>query len=71
MLSEELLKELDATEEVKHQGRSAVLRQAAAEYLKRRQQEEIEQRYQRAYETEGGLGEEFAGWETQGTFPVE
>lgn len=69
MLDEGLLKELDASEEVKRKGRSAVLRQAAADYLARRRQDEIRERYERAYGTKGGLGEEFAGWEAQGVSP--
>jgi metal-responsive CopG/Arc/MetJ family transcriptional regulator len=36
MLAEELLARLDASEEVQAEGRSAVLRRAAAEYLDRR-----------------------------------
>lgn len=71
MLDEELLRQLDATEEVKREGRSAVLRRAAADYLMRRRNQQIRERYRRAYGVEGGLDGEFAGWEDQGTWPDE
>ena len=66
---EALLAELDAREEVRREGRSAVLRRAAAEYLARRRREEISESYARAYRESGGLGDEFAGWEDQGLWP--
>ena len=66
---EELLKRLDSTEEAKRDGRSAVLRRAAAEYLKRRAREEIAVRYRRAYGEDESLGDEFEGWEDQGQWP--
>jgi len=66
---EELLRELDATEEVRRDGRSSLMRQAVAEFLDRRRQARIAQQYREAYAGEMGLGEEFAGWEEQGTWP--
>jgi len=71
MFDEELLRELDATDEVRRDGRSAVLRRAVVDYLKRRRSAEIRDRYRAAYSSEGGLVEEFAGWEEQGTWPEE
>ncbi len=71
MLDETLLRELDATEEVRREGRSAVLRRAARDYLARRRRASIRERYRRAYGRDGGLGEEFKGWEKQGTWPDE
>lgn len=69
ILDEALLRELDATEEVKREGRSAVLRRAAAEYLKRRRRRAIREQYQRGYGAKGGLGAEFEGWEGEGAWP--
>lgn len=69
ILDEELLERLDATPEVKKYGRSAVLRQATEEYLRRRRDREIAERYAAAYGKAGGLGKEFAGWEDQGEWP--
>ena len=71
MLSEELLARLDADAEVRKEGRSAVLRRAASEYLERRRRETIREQYRRAYRDVGGLGEEFDGWEEQGVWPPE
>lgn len=71
MLDEDLLKRLDADEEVRQEGRSAVLRRAAAEYLERRRRESVAERYRRAYAGGEGLGDEFAGWEEQGVWPPE
>ena len=68
---EKLLAQLDASEEVRRDGRSAVLRRAAAQYLDRRREEAIARQYRQAYGGETGLGEEFAGWEEQGQWPPE
>lgn len=70
-LDERLLEELDRTEEVARQGRSAVIRRAIAEYLARQRQLEIRERYEAAYGSGEGLGSEFAGWEEQGEWPGE
>jgi len=69
MMEPRLLADLDATEEVRRKGRSAVLRQAVAEYLQRRRNDEIREGYRRAYGVDGGLGAEYAGWEEQSAWP--
>jgi metal-responsive CopG/Arc/MetJ family transcriptional regulator len=70
MFDETLLKRLDADAEVRKVGRSAVLRRAAAEYLRRSRAERIAAAYRRAYDrSAGGLGDEFAGWEHEGAWP--
>jgi metal-responsive CopG/Arc/MetJ family transcriptional regulator len=66
---ETLLQELDETEEVRREGRSAVLRRAVAEYLRRRRRYSISEQYARAYGSSPGLGDEFEGWEDQGQWP--
>lgn len=66
---ETLLAELDATAEAKRDGRSAVLRRAAEEYLRRRRKDEIREAYAEAYGAGAGLGDEFEGWEDQGEWP--
>ena len=66
---EELLRQLDSTEEVRQKGRSWVLRQAVAEYLHRRRKNNIAERYSTAYGQEAVLGDEFSGWEEQGEWP--
>jgi metal-responsive CopG/Arc/MetJ family transcriptional regulator len=67
---ERLLAELDASEEVRREGRYAVLRRATAEYLARKQREEISEGYARAYANGKWLDEAFAGWEDQGQWPA-
>lgn len=69
MFDEALLKRLDADAEVRKVGRSAVLRRATAEYLRRSRARRISEAYRRAYSAAGGLGDEFAGWEDEGSWP--
>jgi metal-responsive CopG/Arc/MetJ family transcriptional regulator len=71
MFDERLLAQLDATEEVKQRGRSAVLRRAVEDYLRRRRRWTIAERYRQAYGCDAGLGEEYSGWEEQGEWPAE
>jgi metal-responsive CopG/Arc/MetJ family transcriptional regulator len=69
MFDEALVKRLDADGEVRKVGRSAVLRRAAAEYLRRSRARRISEAYRRAYRDAQRLGEEFAGWENEGSWP--
>jgi metal-responsive CopG/Arc/MetJ family transcriptional regulator len=71
LIDEALLAELDADDEVRREGRSAVLRQAVREYLKRRRRQAIARQYREAYADGQGLGDEFEGWEKQGEWPPE
>ena len=64
-----LLARLDASEEVRRDGRSAVLRRAAEQFLHRREQELIDEQYRTAYEGVDVLEAEFADWEHQGAWP--
>ena len=68
-IDEGLLAQLDADAEVKKDGRSAVLRRAVRAYLEQRQAAEIRAQYQRAYGDKSGLGDEYSGWEDQGSWP--
>jgi metal-responsive CopG/Arc/MetJ family transcriptional regulator len=69
MFDESLLERLDADAEVKRDGRSAVLRRAAAAYLRSRRAQATREAYARAYGKGEGLGTEFAGWTDEGTWP--
>ena len=69
MMDERLLQRLDADDEVRRIGRSAVLRRAAAEYLQRRRARQVSDAYAHAYGQGKGLGEDFAGWEHEGAWP--
>lgn len=68
-LDEALLARLDADEEVRRDGRSAVLRRAAEEYLRKRRRRAIATQYAKAYGAGQGLGFEFSGWEDEGAWP--
>ena len=69
LFDEELLARLDASEEVRREGRSAVLRRAAEQFLHRTEQKAIDSQYRKAHEGVEVLGEEFSGWEQQGAWP--
>jgi metal-responsive CopG/Arc/MetJ family transcriptional regulator len=69
MIDEKLLRRLDADEEVRRAGRSAVLRRAAADYLRRSRARNIAEAYRRAYRGADGLGDEFGGWEGEASWP--
>jgi hypothetical protein len=69
MMDEGLLRRLDRDAEVRRAGRSAVLRRAAAEYLRRSSARRIAAAYRKAYGGAPGLGPEFDGWQNQGSWP--
>jgi metal-responsive CopG/Arc/MetJ family transcriptional regulator len=72
MFEEALLAELDGTAEVRERGRSAVLRQLAGDFLRRRRKQEIDSQYERAYSgVAAPLGKDFEGWEREGVWPPE
>ncbi len=69
LFDEPLLKRLDSDEEVRKSGRSAVLRRAATEYLRRRRAERIAEAYRRGYAGSSPLDDELSGWEDEGVWP--
>jgi len=69
LFDEPLLDRLDAHADVKKLGRSAVLRRAAAEYLRRHRARATAEAYRRAYGKHKGLGEEYRGWPDEGAWP--
>ena len=68
-MDEALLEALDAEEEVRRDGRSAVLRRAVADYLRRRREQRINEQYKRAY-AGGSVDPELEGWEEEEALPV-
>ena len=68
---EALLERLDRHPEVRERGRSAVLREATVEYLKRQDAEEIARRYRAGYCDNAALDDEFEGWVAEGAWPQE
>jgi metal-responsive CopG/Arc/MetJ family transcriptional regulator len=69
MFDEDLLAALDADPVVRERGRSAVLRDAAADYLERCRKEHIARQYREAYASTTEVDEELAGWEEEGEWP--
>ena len=65
---EPLLARLDADQEVRRQGRSAVLRRAVEMYLAHRRKQGIAAAYRTAY-GHSGPGTDLAGWEDEGEWP--
>ena len=68
-MDERLLARLDSDDETRRDGRSAVLRRAVTEYLRRSKRVSIASSYRRGYEGKAGLGTEFQRWEDEGTWP--
>lgn len=68
---ETLLARLDRHPMVRERGRSAVLREAAADFLKRQQTEEIDRSYREGYGAGAGPDCELEGWTAQGVWPEE
>jgi metal-responsive CopG/Arc/MetJ family transcriptional regulator len=68
-VDDELLARLDADDEVRRDGRSAVLRRAADLYLRQRRSRSIASAYEQAYGSKPTLPDEFAGWEREGVWP--
>lgn len=66
-VDERLLAELDADPEVKRDGRSAVMRRATTEYLRRKRKDSIAEAYRRGYR--GGSERELEGWADEGEWP--
>ena len=66
---EDLLEQLDRQPSVQERGRSAVLRQAAIEYLRRQGAATITARYQAGYSGAPSIDDELEGWATEGAWP--
>ena len=69
LFDEELLAELDADEQVQKVGRSRVLCQLAASYLKRRREADVDARYVAGYGEDSRVSEELQGWDEEGVWP--
>lgn len=63
-----LLERLDRHPSVRERGRSAVLRDAARDFLKRLEAEEIDRRYAEGYADSDSIQTELQGWEQEGVW---
>ena len=70
-LDEDLLSRLDRDDEVRRDGRSAVLRRAADLYLRQRRRRVISEQYQAAYGGQSNTTDELKGWSDEGVWPPD
>ncbi|MDX2013738.1 MAG: hypothetical protein SFW67_26320 [Myxococcaceae bacterium] len=68
-IDETLLKSADRDPEVQRDGRSAVIRRALFDYLRRKRRKAIADAYRRAYTEKPPT--EFEGWSEEGSWPDE
>ena len=66
---ETLLERLDRHPAVRKRGRSAVLREAARDFLRRRETEEVDRRYAVGYGGSDSVQTELRGWDREGVLP--
>ncbi len=69
-----LLERLDRHPTVRELGRSAVLREAAADYLARKDAEEVDRRYQAGYRdtpAAPAIEDDLDGWSAEGVWPED
>lgn len=70
-VDERLLKDLDEDEEVKRHGRSAVMRRAVFDYLRKRRRKKIADAYRRAYGGRRAGDVDWIGWTGGDAWPDE
>lgn len=66
---ESLLERLDSHPAVKQRGRSAILREAAIEYLRRQERAETDRLYGEGYGEKNSVESELLGWDEEGILP--
>ena len=66
---EALLARLDRHPMVRERGRSAVLREAAADFLARKDAEQVDRRYEAGYRGAASIDDELDGWSAEGVWP--
>ena len=68
---ETLLERLDRLPAVRQRGCSAVLREAATEYLQRLENDEVDRRFAMGYGNSDSIQSELQEWDKQGIWPVD
>lgn len=68
-MDEDLLEELDRSDEVRRDGRSAVVRRATADYLRRNRRKAIADQYRRGYSGGESVEDELEAWAEEGVWP--
>ena len=66
---ESLLERLDRHPAVKQRGRSAILRDAAIDYLRKQERAEIDRLYGEGYGETNSVESELLGWDEEGVWP--
>ena len=66
---ESLLERLDSHPAVKQRGRSAILRDAAIDYLRKQERAEIDRLYGEGYGETTSVESELLGWDEEGVWP--
>lgn len=66
---ESLLERLDSHPAVKQRRRSAILREAASDYLRRQESAGIDRLYGEGYAETNSVASEFPGWDEEGAWP--
>jgi len=69
LFDDELLAELDTDPEVRKRGRSKILRELVAGYLKQRRQSMVDSQYAAGYGGDANVREDLAGWDEEGEWP--
>lgn len=69
LFDEDLLAELDTDPKVRKHGRSRILRELAASYLKEQRQAIVDAQYAAGYTGETQVCEELNGWDEEGEWP--
>ena len=71
LFDENLLAELDTDTDVLKHGRSKILRELVASYLKERRRAALDLQYATGYGSEAQVHEDLAGWDEEGEWPDE
>jgi metal-responsive CopG/Arc/MetJ family transcriptional regulator len=69
LFDDDLLAELDTDADVRERGRSKVLRELVASYLKQQRQAMNDAQYAAGYGDDAQVNDDLAGWDEEGEWP--